>query len=255
MYQPLLPIVKPLVFEGKSGTLHITHKYNDSAQLYIKEGIIEQVATLHLLGKKAAATCIRWVNISTSFDEDDHSTYTPAPDIDTNELLSFLEKSSKNIAIIQKKIGNDQTIFKIDGDKLNKAGKLSAEDLKIALLFNGKRTIEEVVALTEKSELAVLTHTCRLIIAGVAEQVTEKKDILPRRDRMALLDSLDEKLTNLVGPAGVILVEDAFEKIASEPESLTLSEIGPLFDAIKVMLDDDEKKDFTAWAKQFNQFL
>ncbi len=251
MYQPLLPIVKPLVFEGKSGTLHITHKYNDSARLHVKEGIIEQVETLHLQGKKAAATCARWVNISTSFDEGDQGGYTPDPDIDTNDFLSFLEKSSKNIAIIQKKIGDDQAVFKIDADKLNKAKKLGAEDLKIALLFDGKRTIEEVLAQSEKSELAVLTHTCRLIMAGVAERVKEKKDILSKEEREAILGALDEKLTDLVGPAGAILTEDAFEKIGSEPESFAKSEVGPLFEAIKVMLDDDEKEDFTAWSKQF----
>jgi len=251
MYQPLLPIVKPLVFEGKSGTLHITHKYNDSARLYIQEGIIEQVETLHLQGKQAAATCVRWVNISTNFDEGHHSEYTSDPDIDTNDLLSFLEKSSKNIAIIQKKISDDQVVFKIDADKLNKAKKLGAEDLKIALLFDGKRTIEEVLGQAGKSELAVLTHTCRLIMAGVAEQVTEKKDILPQPDREELLGALDEKLTDLVGPAGAILVEDAFEKIGSETETLAQSEVGPLFNEIKVMLDDDEKEDFAAWAKKF----
>ncbi len=251
MYQPLLPIVKPLVFEGKSGTLHITHKYNDQARLFIQEGIIEQVETLHLQGKKAAATCARWVNISTSFEEGNQGNYTSDPDIDTNDLLSFLEKSSKNVAIIRKKIDNDQAVFKIDADKLNKAQKLGAEDLKIALLFDGKRNIEQILALAGKSELAVLTHTCRLIMAGVAEQVTEKKDILSLQERETLLGSLDEELTNLVGPAGAILVEDAFEKIGSEPKTLAQSEVGPLFEEIKVMLDDDEKEDFGAWAKKF----
>ena len=251
MYQPLLPIVKPLVFEGKSGILHISHKYNDSAQLYIKEGIIEQVETLHLQGKNAAAACARWVNITASFNEGDQGTGTPDPEIDTNEFLSFLEKSSKNIAIIRQKIENDQAVFKIDADKLNKAQKLSADDLKIALLFDGKRTIEEVLELSGKSELAVLTHTCRLIMEGVAEQVRIKKDVLPPQDREALLNALDEKLTDLVGPAGTILVEDAFEKIGSEAENLAQSEIGPFFDEIKEMLDDNEKENFAGWAKQF----
>jgi len=46
-------------------------------------------------------------------------------------------------------------------------------------------------------------------------------------------------------------VEDAFEKIGSEPKNLAQSEVGPLFEEIKVMLDDDEKEDFTAWAEKF----
>lgn len=251
MYQPLLPIVKPLVFEGKSGILHVMHKYDDQARLFVQEGIIEQVDTKHLQGKKAAAACARWVNISTSFDEGDQAGHAVDSEIDTNDFLSFLEKSSRNIAIIQKKIVNDQAIFRIDSNKLNKATKLGADDLKIALLFDGKRTIEQLLPLAGKSELAVLTHTCRLIISGIAEQVTEKKDILPQQKREELLQSLDGKLTDLVGPAGAILVEDALEKIGSEPEVLAQSEIARLFEEIKVMLDDDEKKSFTDWAKKF----
>jgi len=251
MYQPLLPIVKPLVFEGKSGTLYMTHKYGDEARLYIQEGIIEQVETKKLTGKNAASTCARWVNISTRFDEGDLGSYTPDPEIDTNDFLSFLEKSAKNIAIIQKKIADDQVILHIDSNKLKAAKKLGTEDLKIALLFDGKKTIEQILSLAGKSELAVLTHACRLIMSGVAEQIVEKKDVLPQEERENLLQSLDDKLTDLVGPASAILVEDGLEKIGSTAETLTKSEIAPLFSEIEVMLDDDEKEIFLDWTKKF----
>jgi hypothetical protein len=250
MYQSLLPIVKPLVFEGKSGTLQVMHKYNDQAQLFVKEGIIEQVKTKKLQGKKAVATCARWVNITTSFQEGKQGDYTPDPEIDTNDFLSFLEKSSKNIEIIQKKISDDDAVFQIDSNKLNNAKKLGAEDLKIALLFDGKRSIEQVLPLAGKSELAVLTHTCRLIISGVAQQASSK-DVIPDQEREEFLQALEEKLTDLVGPAGPILAEDALSTIGSRPDMLAQDEIGPLLSAIGTMLEDEEKVILDKWGAQF----
>jgi len=250
MYQSLLPIVKPLVFEGKSGVLQVTHKYDDQAQLFVQEGIIEQVKTKHLQGKKAVATCARWVNITTRFEEGKQDDYTPDPEIDTNDFLSFLEKSAKNIEVIRKKIAGDDAVFQIDSNKLNNAKKLGAEDLKIALLFDGKRSIEQILPLSGKSELAVLTHTCRLIMSGVAGQATAK-DVLPKEEREAFLQALDEKLTDLVGPAGSILVEDALETIGSRTDMLTQDEISPLLSAIGTMLEDDEKVSLDEWGEKF----
>jgi len=248
MYQSLLPIVKPLIFEGKSGILKITHKYGDQAKLYVREGIIEHGTTRNLEGKNAVATCLRWVNITTGFDEGQTEPYTTDPEIDTNDVLSFLEKSAKNIAIIQKWIPNDQAIFQIDSQKLNAASKLSADDLKIALLFDGRKTIEEILPLAGKSELAVLTHTCRLIMAGVAQQV-EAKEALPEEKREELLETIEDKLIDLVGPAGAILVEDALTNIGAKADNVAVEDIEPLLHEIASMLDEEEQEEFRAWAE------
>ena len=249
MYQSLLPIVKPLIFEGKSGILKITHKYGDQARLYVREGIIEHATTSKLEGKNAVATCLRWVNITTSFDEGQSEPYTTDPEIDTNDVLSFLEKSAKNISIIQKYIPDDQAIFHIDSQKLNAATKLSADDLKIALLFDGKKTIEQILPLAGKSELAVLTHTCRLIMAGVAQQA-ESKEALAEDVRTELFEVIEDKLIDLVGPAGAILVEDALSNIGINAEHLAVEDIKPLLDEIASMLDEEEQEEFHAWAEQ-----
>jgi len=249
MYQPLLPVVKPLIFEGKSGILTITHKYGDQARLYVREGIIEHGTTNRLEGKNAVATCLRWVNITTSFDEGQTEPFSTDSEIDTNDVLSFLEKSAKNIAVIQKRIRDDQAIFQIDSQKLNTATKLSADDLKIALLFDGKKTIEEILPLAGKSELAVLTHTCRLIMAGVAEQVSAK-DILPEEKRTELLEAIEDRLIDLVGPAGAILIEDALANIGTTAERLAAEDIEPLLNEIGSMLDEEEQEDFRAWAEK-----
>ena len=250
MYKSLLPIIKPLVFEGKSGILHITHKYNDQAQLFLREGIIEQVETTNLRRKQAAAACARWISITTEFQEGEPGTYTPDPEIDTNSFLSYIEKTFNTIEIINKNISDDGIILQIDTSKLNKTDKLNAEDLKVALLFDGIRNIEQVLFMSDKSELAVLAHTCRLVMAGVANKVTVKKT-MPKQEQEEFLHSLNTKLTDLIGPAGPILVDDAFEKIGSGPDTLAREEIPALIAEIGVLLDDEELVELDKWSANY----
>ncbi len=254
MYQSLLPTLKPLIFEGKSGILKITHRYNDQAQLFLREGIIEQVETTSLRGKQAAAACARWVSITTEFVEGQSDNYTPDPEIDTNSFLSFVEKIFNTIETINKNIPDNDVILQIDTDKLHKTDKLSAENLKIALLFDGVRNIEQVLLLSGKSELAVLAHTCKLVMAGVANKVTIK-NVMPKQDREKFLELLNAKLTDLIGPAGLILVDDAFEKIGSDPETLTREEIPALIAEIGVLLDDKELVELDKWSTTYQKSL
>ena len=250
MYQSLLPILKPLVFEGKSGVLKITHKYNDQAQLFLKEGIIEQVVTTNLRGKSAAAKCAAWVNITTDFQEGEDNNYTPDPEIDTNLFLTYLERTFKTIEMINKNISDDSVILQIDINKLNKVNWLNAEDLKIALLFDGKRSIEQVLAMSDKSELAVLAHATRLIMAKVANKVT-LKNVMPEQDQKDFLQSLNTKLTDLIGPAGPVLVDDAFKTIDSGPGILAREEIPSLIAEIGALLDDEERIEFDEWSNKY----
>ena len=242
----MLPTLKPLVFEGKSGVMLVRHKYNDQAQLFIKEGIIEGIETTTLNGKQAALTCSRWVNISTSFKEGSPGKFTPDQGINTNSFLSFLKKTANTIAVISKKIPDDTLILQMNPTKLSQTNKLNANDLKIALLLDGNRSIEDVLAIAGKPELPVLTHICRLILAGVTEEVV-RKDVMVKHERTDFLDSLNDQLTELVGPVASILVEDAFEAIESQPDMLTKEEIPQLSTAISTHLDAADKSELHRW--------
>ncbi len=250
MYQSLLPVLKPLVFEGKTGILQIIHKYNDQAQLFLREGIIEQVETTNLSGKQAMSTCARWVSITTKFQEGELSNYTPDPEIDTNSLLSYLEKALNTIKIINKKISDDGIVLQVDTDKLSKTSKLTTDDFKIALLFDGTRNIKQALSMSDKSELALLAHTCRLIMAGVAKEIIIK-DIMPKQEREDFLHSLDTQLTDLVGPAGQILVDDALKTIGSGPDTLAREDIVPLISEIGTLLEDEERVELDRWSESY----
>ncbi len=250
MYQSLLPILKPLVFEGKTGSLQIVHKYNDQAQLFLREGIIEQVETTNQSGKQAMATCARWISITTKFQEGELSNYTPNPEIDTNSLLSYLEKTLNTVKIINKKISNDSIVLQVDTNKLSKSSKLTTDDFKTALLFDGTRSIKQALSMSDKSELAVLAHACRLIMAGVAKEIIVK-DIMPKQEREDFLHSLSAQLTDMVGPAGQILVDDALEEIGSGPDTLAREDILPLTSEIGALLEDEERIELARWTENY----
>ena len=250
MYQSLLPIIKPLIFEGKSGVLEIEYKYDDTARLYVKEGIIEQVETKSLRGKKAASMCMQWVSFTAQFNEGEIGQYTLDPEIDTMALLSFLEKSAKNIEVIKKNIPSNEAVYQVDAKKLNSAKNMNAKDLKMALLFDGQRSLTHIIPISGLSELAVLTRTCRLILAGVAREGVAK-EILPAQERQEFLEKLDEILVDLVGPAASILIDDGFDEIGTTPDNLAKEDIGPLLSAIGENLDDTEKTTLKTWGAKY----
>lgn len=243
MYQSLLPILQPLIFEERSGTLQVTYRYNDQAQIFLKDGIIEQIKTNNSHGLNAMATCAQWVNISPRFQEEKSGEYTVEPAIETSAFLAFLEKTSQHIETIKQHIPNDHAIFCIDSDKLSKSDKLSADDFKIALLFDGKRTVQEILSMSDKSELMILLHTCRLLLSGIANQKAEK-DVMPLEEQEPFLQSLSDRLSYLVGPASSILIKDAFEEINSLPDMLTREEIPLLLTTINNYLNEDERAQF-----------
>ncbi len=246
MYQSLLPILKPLVFEGKSGILTVNHATDEFTHFYLKEGIIEQVSTSLLEGPRAIKQCMGWVDIECTFSEDEQGSYSPAAGIDIAAILAHLEKVSKNIEIIQKRVPAGDSILHIDSDTLSQTENLSAKDLKIAMLFDGKRSITEVITASGKSELAALTHTCRLLMAKVLLEAPSKTPMI-EEERSFLLHSLEQMLLELVGLAGPLLVKDAFAKIGVRIETLGQEDIRPLLDAVAEMLDEGEKEELTAW--------
>ncbi len=247
MYQSLYSTLKPLVFDGKSGVLRVVYKYDDQARLYLKEGLVEQVETSRLTGQKAAHACMRWVSITSDFREGEQGKYSPDPAIDTNAILSYLEKAAKNIEVINKYIPDADVVLRVDSGALHKARKLNAEDFKIALLLDGKRSLAEVLTISGKSELAVLTHACKLILAGVARPAPARES-MPEKERNDFLHALNEKLTELVGPAGSLLVEDGFSALGTDAESLAREEIPQLLEEIGRMLDGEEKEALDGWA-------
>ncbi len=248
MYQSILNELKPLVFEGKTGMLELFSQNDDIAHIYIKEGLITQVATKKLKGKQAASTCVQWLSTVNSFQEGKTSPEPPDKSIDTMDIISFLEKAEKNIQIINNKIGDGNKVYAINQQDLQRAKNLDANDMKLALLFDGRKNINQIVAESKQPELAVLTRICRLIMAGVARE-TQVGEAIEASIRDNFLDELNDKILDFLGPAASVVIEDAFADIGSSPEQLTKEQLPLLMSKIRENLDTDERNQFDVWSK------
>jgi len=67
------------------------------------------------------------------------------------------------------------------------------------------------------------------------------------------LQALEDKLTELVGPAGSLLIEDAFSAMGMEPESLARDEIPQLLQEIGTQLDADERGALAGWSEEYRK--
>lgn len=250
MYKSLLPVVKPLVFAGKSGVLHIRYQQIDHARLYFNEGLIEQVETADLQGEQAVEKCLKWVTVETSFEEGKQEGYVRDDTIDTNAILSFLEVAHHNVLAIKQYLTDNNVILQIDPDKLHDAKGMDKETLKAALFFNGKDTLGEVIELTGQPERTILIRACKLLISGCAE-ILANKEVLDKTERIEFLKTLNTKVIDLVGPVGPVLVDDAMAAIGTEPYSLSREELPRIVEEIVRHVDTDEGTELTVWSSDY----
>lgn len=250
MYKSLLPELKPLIFEGKSGVLHINHQEKDHARLYLKEGLIEQVETNNLQGTKAVDTCLKWVSIEIHFEEGETNDYYPDDKIDTNSILSYLEKAHHNVRVIKQYLENNDAVLQIDTDKLSSAKGLNQESLKTALYLNGQSSLQNVIDQTGQPERTILIHACRLLNSNCARIIPNKKT-LPKEVRIEFLRALNDKVMELVGPVGPILIDDAMAAIDTEPYSLTQEELPLIIAEIVSNMDISEGDELTIWSNNY----
>jgi len=250
MYQSLLPILQPLISDKKSGILYVTHRYNDQAQIFLRDGNIEEIKTKNYQGKNAAITCLRWVSITTRFQEGGDEKYTPDPEIKTDEFLASLKKVHRTIEIISEKIVDDKAVFQFDSRKLKNSSKLNANAFKTILLLDGKRSVAQIISISGKPELSVLTQICRAVMDGIAARA-ELHNSPVMKDGKKFLEDLGAKLIDLVGPAGSALVNDALEKTGISVHSLDQDNIFLVLEAINAFLEEEDEDELEDWVKAY----
>jgi hypothetical protein len=252
MYRSLYEEIKPLIFNGESGTLSIDCEYGESARIILNEGLIEGVYSEKAEGKQALETIAKWVSFSTRFSQGERGDRNSSITIDTNSFLSILEKVHKIIQKINSVIPSNNAIFKGDTSKVDKHKRFSSVDLKVMMLLDGKRPLKQVVPGSGYSELDVLISIFRLVSSGIVKFLSD--DIpMPDKEREAFLESLSSKLTGYVGPAAAILVNDAFQTLGHGSEMLTLKEIPIVIESVSDPLEKEERELLTQWSLDYLQ--
>ncbi len=246
MYQSLLPILEPIIDNGKTGVFKIVHKYGDHAHIFLRNGNIEHIKTKKFSGRKAAAACLQWVNITAEFKEGNPEEYLPDPEINTQSFISDLKKRHKTIKIINENIFDDNVVLQFDSTKLKNSSKISADAFKTILLLNGKRSIKQILSIAGKPELTVLSQICRAVLSGIATN-TVPGNTVPTETSKKILKAFSEKLTSLVGPAGSALLNDALEKTNIHSASLNQEKISLLTEMINPFLEDEDQDELDTW--------
>lgn len=277
MSQTLYSILKPLVFEGESGALHVNHHYGGKGIIDIREGLITNVRTNKHQGRNAVLAINCWVSIDCEFRPGANELTADTAGIDTSEVLKFLEKIDGITRKINRIIPTHQMVFAVSSSQLSNNAKLSGKDLKYALLLNGEKSVEAIIRESAEREIDVLAAVCRLVSLGVAGAKKEKeatketvkkiakkapkKQTVPPAQassseepplataiRLNFLTGLEKKLGGHFGPAAGIFIGELLEDMGVQAKTLTEQQAYDLIDQLGGHMDDGEVAQIEFWA-------
>jgi hypothetical protein len=253
MYESILTALQSPVSKNKSGTVEIRYKYGDTARIYLKNGEIEQIETTKTQGMSAASTCVQWLSFTSSFNENNQGNYIRDDKLSSSIIMKFLNKMDANIRMINELIPHDGVIFEFNSSKLQDAGNIKPDDFKLALLFNGQRTVAEALEASGQPEYTFLAKICKLILPGVLGKVAGSTGIAgaPSQGNKKIFDQLNQKIMDLVGPAGSILVEEAMQNLGISDQSLDATAMQRLLPELIDMLEPEDRDALQQWGKQF----
>jgi len=250
LYRSLYKILNPLVKMQSKGILKIQHEYGSDAEIFLSDGLIQSVKVGERNGKDAINALIGWVSISDEFTDDETIGPGHGSGIDTDELLTMLAKVDKRVGMIKKLVPGNDAVFRVTPNEMIGEMNFSPQKLKVIIAISGKRTVKEIVLKSGLSELLVLSIIGELCQQGLALMVSAQKP-MEDKERVYFLNSLNEVLVELVGPAADVIIDDAFESIESDSKLLSRNQIAELIDAISYHLNSDEQLFFKKWGTDY----
>ncbi len=240
MKNSLLTDLKTLVYNGESGVLTVDHKFGNQAKVYIEEGLIAGIVAGNTTGTEAAKLFGRWISVTSHFSKQKITLPKNIKSVETSSFLSALEKVAASVEKLKDVIPSYDTCIKIDMEKSNTDNQFSSQELKIALLLDGTRSVEQVISESGQPELEVLAKIYKLCNLGIARIFKANKP-MKKQACESFLKNLQETLSELVGPVADVLLDDAFEKIGIQPDSLSETDIPLLLNTIGAELGEKER--------------
>ncbi len=250
MYRSLFLELKELVYNGESGILQIKYEYGGQSKIYLREGLLEGIEAEGVTGADAAKTCARWLSISTHFSKKAFTLAEKVKSVDTNAFLSALESVDNRIHKINEVIPGNDTVFKIDIDKLDDQSQLASKELKVMLLIDGHRTVKDIVQESGLLEIQALSTIYKLKTMGAVEVLATQKPI-EKEKRESFLSALKDTLIDLVGPIAEMLIVEAFEALDTRPELISKKELPQLVATIGANLDPTQRLSLEKWSRAY----
>lgn len=245
MKPSLYEMLSLLVSSEKSGRLGLSHSAGLEGEIYLDRGRIAAVQARGTQGPEAAKEIAQWLNPSIEFNEGaappSEGKGVPAP-----LYVDMLKKADRVLQQIRRTIPDNQTIVKLmleDGLFED----FEAKELKVALLLDGRQTVEQVLSQSGLPQLETLSIIYRLLHRGRARKLTTYQP-MDTAARQAFQEAVRNTLLDLVGPAAEVIMAEAFESMKIKPELLAKEQVPELIASISRHLDPDETAAFKQWA-------
>ena len=246
MYDSLKSILYPLLEDKATGTLALCHNDGKKAEIYLHDGVISGCRNGDRSGEQAAKMVAKWLHIEHDFLEGVVPSERPGTDLDADSYINLLDKIDRIVAAVNELVHHENVRLQMQISELHGNLSLKNYELKVVALLNGKRTVGQVLAESGVAEFDFLYTIYKFHHLGLIHQAGIH-EVMEDAARVSFLESIDEKLSDIVGPAAAVLTKEAFRAIGVEEEYLSWREAGKLADAIAAHLDGDEKQVFLDW--------
>lgn len=246
MYSSLYSILHPFIEAKATGALGLENKDGNKAELFLSDGIIVDCTNGKLSGVKAARMVAKWLSFDHDFREGIVPSESNGTDLGNSDYIDLLSKINAIVTKVNELVSHDSVRLKMQASDFSGHATLSNNDLKIAALLNGKRTIAQIISEAKVSEFDLVYTIYKFNKLGLVKRVGSHLAI-EDAERTSLLESINEKLSGIVGPASSVILKEALDVISVEETFLGWRDVGKMVDAILSHLDGNERQDFSEW--------
>ncbi len=247
MFKSICSDILKIANAQQSGTLTIKHLYGQTGYVHIQQGGLLQVQLDEMDGTQALKAMLSWCSIQTDFQEGDLSDVGLNIDLAQDRIMALIEKVDKAVKNIRKTIPGNQAVFKMDPKKWQNES-VNSTELNIIMSLNGELTVGEVVAKTGQSEFGVLKCIHKFHKMGMVTMMSTSPP-MSDQEKQHFLNGLRDRLTDMLGPAANMIINEAFEETKVDLTHLSRMHLPELLDSISTHLDANELSEFNKWAE------
>ena len=246
MYNSLYSILLPIIEAKAAGILSLQQKDGKKAEIIISDGVIAGCRNGELSGERAAKMVAKWLHVEHDFLEGNIPADTPETDLDGKSYIQYLKKIHLIVSQVAELVPHGGVRLKMTASDYRGEITLKNNELKVVAQLNGKKTIDRVRREAGVSEFDLVYTIYKYHHLGMIKMVGSH-EVMEKTERASLLKSIDEKLSDIVGPAAAIITKEAFRTIGGDEAYLSWRDAGKLTDAIAGHLDGEEKQVFLDW--------
>ncbi|APR77489.1 Phosphate regulon transcriptional regulatory protein PhoB (SphR) [Minicystis rosea] len=213
----------------KSGIVHLTNGNNIDAKIYFRDGKVVDATLGRLLGEEAVYRTLIWNEgeFEVEFCKVD------CPDVIESSTQGLLMEGMRRVdewGRLLEALPPLSTVFEVDSNELlERLNEIPDELNSILRLFDGKRTLMQVVDESPFEDLSTLSTISKLYFEGLlvqADTTEESDDVVPSIENEHSHDSLSGRPAPTSGRQQSVVIDDVTEDSVVPERADPLSDSG-----------------------------